>query len=339
MKLTQALTFATASLLSTALQAQLLNNPATLPGQAEVGYGVWLGSSTTDYELERSGETGDIDRSLLAGSVEYGAHELVSVFGSAAYAFDVEDGNGHQFQLGAKGPLRFITMEGVSFNWYSALSVQNESLGGLNEAGVEDVENVLSEWLLGAIAVKPLNENFKLYGGLELVPYSLGESVFQSTNPENDEYKTDFERDPKVGLRAGVIWNDIEFHVDLVHETSVLAGVRLPLGGYDYALPQMPERTAKPAPAKTADAAPAEAQVKEITFDPYANETQDKPQLSARETLRLVQQKLNFRGYEAGPADGLMGKRTRGALIAFQKDRNLPQTGKADEATLKALGM
>ena len=101
----------------------------------------------------------------------------------------------------------------------------------------------------------------------------------------------------------------------------------------------MPERTAKPAPAKTADAAPAEAQVKEITFDPYANETQDKPQLSARETLRLVQQKLNFRGYEAGPADGLMGKRTRGALIAFQKDRNLPQTGKADEATLKALGM
>ena len=337
MKLTQALTFATASLLSTALQAQLLNNPATLPGQAEVGYGVWLGSSTTDYELERSGETGDIDRSLLAGSVEYGAHELVSVFGSAAYAFDVEDGNGHQFQLGAKGPLRFITVEGVSFNWYSALSVQNESLGGLSDGSVDDVDNVLSEWLLGAVAIKPVNDSLRLYAGLELVPYSLGESTFQSEFI--DEYKTDFERDGKVGLRAGVIWNDIEFHVDLGHETSVLAGVRLPLGGYDYALPQMPERAAKPAPAKTADAAPEEAQVKEITFDPYANETQDKPQLSARETLRLVQQKLNFRGYEAGPADGLMGKRTRGALIAFQKDRNLPQTGKADEATLKALGM
>ena len=337
MKLKYALTFATASVLSSGLHAQLLNNPAALPNQGEVGYGVWLGTSTTDYELERSGETGDIDRSQLTGSVEYGAHDLVSVFGSAGYAFDVEDGNGHQFQLGAKGPLRFIPLEGVSFNWYSALSIQNESLGGLDDGSVDDVDNVLSEWLLGAVAVKPINDSLRLYAGLELVPYSLGEATFQSEFI--DEYKTDFERDPKVGLRAGVMWNDVEFHIDLGHETSVLAGVRLPLGGYDYALPQMPERTVTTTPVETADPAPAETQVKEITFDPYANETQDKPQLGPRETLRLVQQKLNFRGYQAGPADGLMGKRTRGALIAFQKDRNLPQTGKPDEATLKALGM
>ena len=337
MKLTRALTIATASLLSAGVQAQLLNNPAVLPDQGEWAYGLWLGTSTTDYELERSGETGDINRSSLAGSVEYGAHDKISVFGSAGYVFDAEDGNGHQFQLGAKGPLSFIRVDGMNFNWYSALSVHNESLGGLDDGSVDDVDNVLSEWLIGAVAVKPVTDNLRLYGGLELVPYSLGEATFSSEFL--DEYKTDFERDPIVGLRAGVLWNDIEFHVDLVHETSFLAGVRLPLGGYDYQLPQMPERAQQPSQTAPAPAAPAESAPREITFDPYANESSEKPTLGPRETLRLVQQKLNFRGYQAGPADGLMGKRTRAALIAFQKDRNLPQTGQADEATLNALGM
>lgn len=339
MKLTRALTIATASLLSAGVQAQLLNNPAVLPDQGEWAYGLWLGTSTTDYELERSGETGDINRSSLAGSVEYGAHDKISVFGSAGYVFDAEDGNGHQFQLGAKGPLSFIHVDGMNFNWYSALSVIDDSLGEYEENNVRSVDNILSEWLLGGVAIKQINESLKLYGGVELVPFSLGEAVFKSINRQDDEYKTDFERDPKVGLRAGVMWNDIDFHVDLVHETSFLAGVRLPLGGYDYQLPQMPERAQQPSQTAPAPAAPAESAPREITFDPYANESSEKPTLGPRETLRLVQQKLNFRGYQAGPADGLMGKRTRAALIAFQKDRNLPQTGQADEATLNALGM
>lgn len=52
------------------------------------------------------------------------------------------------------------------------------------------------------------------------------------------------------------------------------------------------------------------------------------------ETVRAVQQKLNELGYSAGPADGLMGRGTRAAIIAFQQDRGLATTGVADQTLL-----
>lgn len=58
---------------------------------------------------------------------------------------------------------------------------------------------------------------------------------------------------------------------------------------------------------------------------------------AADETLRAVQQKLNELGYNAGPADGLMGRGTRAAIIAFQQDRGLAATGAADQALLLQL--
>ena len=57
----------------------------------------------------------------------------------------------------------------------------------------------------------------------------------------------------------------------------------------------------------------------------------------ANETLRAVQQKLNELGYNAGSADGLMGKDTRAAIIAFQQDRGLAATGAADQKLLLQL--
>lgn len=55
---------------------------------------------------------------------------------------------------------------------------------------------------------------------------------------------------------------------------------------------------------------------------------------AADETVRAVQQKLNELGYSAGPADGLMGRGTRAAIIAFQQDRGLAATGVADQTLL-----
>lgn len=43
--------------------------------------------------------------------------------------------------------------------------------------------------------------------------------------------------------------------------------------------------------------------------------------------MKTIQQRLNALGYEAGKADGIAGSRTRNALRAFQKDRNLPADG------------
>ncbi len=54
--------------------------------------------------------------------------------------------------------------------------------------------------------------------------------------------------------------------------------------------------------------------------------------------IRQAQDALNALGYDAGPADGVMGRRTKQALSAFQRDRGLPVTGTADQRTLSELG-
>jgi len=54
-------------------------------------------------------------------------------------------------------------------------------------------------------------------------------------------------------------------------------------------------------------------------------------------SLRAAQQRLNQLGYDAGAADGVMGTKTRNALMTFQSDWNLPRTGRLDSATSQAL--
>ena len=46
--------------------------------------------------------------------------------------------------------------------------------------------------------------------------------------------------------------------------------------------------------------------------------------------VRQAQSMLNGLGYDAGPADGLMGSRTRNAILAFQRDNDLPRTGQVE---------
>lgn len=52
-----------------------------------------------------------------------------------------------------------------------------------------------------------------------------------------------------------------------------------------------------------------------------------------------VQRSLNRRGYEAGPADGLIGSRTRYAIREYQEDRGLRVTGTINESLLRSLGL
>ncbi len=53
--------------------------------------------------------------------------------------------------------------------------------------------------------------------------------------------------------------------------------------------------------------------------------------------IRELQQALAKAGYDPGPIDGRMGKKTRAALIRFQKDNKLEPSGKLDESTMIAL--
>ena len=60
---------------------------------------------------------------------------------------------------------------------------------------------------------------------------------------------------------------------------------------------------------------------------------------AADSTTEAVQRALVERDFDPGPIDGAMGPRTRSALSAFQRAVGLPDTGRADAATLEALGL
>lgn len=56
---------------------------------------------------------------------------------------------------------------------------------------------------------------------------------------------------------------------------------------------------------------------------------------SVSETVRAVQRELAARGYEPGPADGVLGLLTRAAVMAYQHDKELPVTGEASDGLLR----
>jgi len=55
--------------------------------------------------------------------------------------------------------------------------------------------------------------------------------------------------------------------------------------------------------------------------------------------LRAVRAALQERGYPAGPTDAVMNAHTAEALRSFQRRQRLNVTGRADPATLTALGL
>jgi localization factor PodJL len=58
---------------------------------------------------------------------------------------------------------------------------------------------------------------------------------------------------------------------------------------------------------------------------------------SAGETVTLVQKLLAERGYDPGPADGLLGWKTIEAISLFQEQAGLPRTGEVDSSLIAAL--
>jgi len=60
---------------------------------------------------------------------------------------------------------------------------------------------------------------------------------------------------------------------------------------------------------------------------------------ASNDTVRSAQSALIAQGYDAGSVDGQYGPATRSALLKFQADKGLTQTGTLDGATLSALGV
>jgi len=75
---------------------------------------------------------------------------------------------------------------------------------------------------------------------------------------------------------------------------------------------------------------------------PAAGARQAAPETSRKQpdaTVQAIQRGLNQLGYDAGPADGLAGAKTRAAIAAFQRDQNIPADGMPSSAVLQRLNM
>lgn len=59
----------------------------------------------------------------------------------------------------------------------------------------------------------------------------------------------------------------------------------------------------------------------------------------AASVVHSVQKRLVELGYDPGPVDGIMGKKTKNALKGFQKDNNLTPTGTLNKETMEKLGL
>jgi localization factor PodJL len=59
--------------------------------------------------------------------------------------------------------------------------------------------------------------------------------------------------------------------------------------------------------------------------------------IDMKKAVQNIQSILNKNGYDAGGADGVMGEKTKNAIIAFQKDNEMVQTGEIDEKLVRAL--
>jgi localization factor PodJL len=59
--------------------------------------------------------------------------------------------------------------------------------------------------------------------------------------------------------------------------------------------------------------------------------------LDVKQAVLNIQTILNKNGYDAGPADGMMGQKTRSAIMAFQADNGMDMDGEISEPLVKAL--
>lgn len=96
----------------------------------------------------------------------------------------------------------------------------------------------------------------------------------------------------------------------------------------------------KVAPKKTMITKPKAAVVKPATVaKPVAAAKDDaKKQMSKTNVIRSIQKALKEKGFDPGPADGVMGAGTAAALKAFQSSRGLP-VGRLTKDTFRALGL
>jgi hypothetical protein len=179
-----------AAVLVQSASAQLLIDPS---GKAEVGQievAASLILNEIEYEIANSAES-DIEYTVIGAQAAYALNEMVDVFGALGFIAkaesDTDDGDGFMLAGGVRAAV--ATMNAVAISAYAQVQYLSEDFDN-------DVEATVKELLLGVTGSYMLNDIVKLYGGLELVPYSDGEVE----TPRGD---ADVERDAMFTVRVG----------------------------------------------------------------------------------------------------------------------------------------
>jgi peptidoglycan hydrolase-like protein with peptidoglycan-binding domain len=79
---------------------------------------------------------------------------------------------------------------------------------------------------------------------------------------------------------------------------------------------------------------PSAAPARSLSVTPVATSVKEMPPKMRRAYIVGIQEELRKHGYRPGPADGILGARTRGAIRAYERDAKLPVTGVASKEIL-----
>lgn len=85
--------------------------------------------------------------------------------------------------------------------------------------------------------------------------------------------------------------------------------------------------------------AQAPAGVQPTTATSASTTPADQMSPPGKSLIRQAQQKLQKKGYDPGPHDGVLGPRTQTAIKGYQQAEGLPVTSLLDQATTKQLGL
>jgi peptidoglycan hydrolase-like protein with peptidoglycan-binding domain len=92
----------------------------------------------------------------------------------------------------------------------------------------------------------------------------------------------------------------------------------------------------KPSQVNLGDPAWKKDQTQSAPITSAVNQPGSSPSNVNQDVINL-QSQLAARGYDPGPIDGMMGERTRAAIRAYQRDRQMPVDGQVSQALLASL--
>lgn len=189
--------------------AELLVNPVSKSKLNNWEGSGHFGISITEYKV--GSISPDIDRTFIGGTFAYGMNQSIDIYGTLSYTLESElenstsDGSGYILGGGVRGkiPANFE----VALHGYAQLLFIDEDYGN----NLDGEETTL---MIGVVAAKDLQNNIKLYGGVELNLIS-----------DMDIGTASADRDNFLGFRLGANFTMgnllLNINTALIHETGV----------------------------------------------------------------------------------------------------------------------